>query len=129
MRLFILFSSMVFAASLISPFVFPPVGSTAWGQLARAGGIHYWFLPSLAFAWTLQWCLGSRVAALKAVATVLLVIMAFGIALDWRIPAFKDFHFGEYAKRLEAAPVGTALTIPENPEGWNMRLVKHPPNR
>jgi hypothetical protein len=55
--------------------------------------------------------------------------MTFGIALDWRNSAFKDFHFEEYAKRLEAAPVGTALTIPENPEGWNMRLVKHPPNR
>jgi hypothetical protein len=129
MRLFILFSSMVFAASLISPFVFPPVGSTVWGLLTRAGGIHYWFFPSLAFAWTLLWCLWSRVAALKAVATVLLVLMVFGIALDWRNTSFKDFHFEEYAKRMEAAPVGTALTIPENPEGWNMRLVKRPPSR
>jgi hypothetical protein len=129
MRLFLIFSSMVFAASLISPFVFPPVGSTVWGLLTRAGGIHYWFFPSLAFAWTLLWCLWSRVAALKAVATVLLVLMVFGIALDWRNTSFKDFHFEEYAKRMEAAPVGTALTIPENPEGWNMRLVKRPPSR
>jgi hypothetical protein len=28
-------------------------------------------------------------------------------------------------QRIEAAPAGTTLWIPLNPEGWRMRIVKH----
>lgn len=129
MKLFILLSSMVLAASLISPFVPPSAKASVWELLTRASGIHYWFFPTLAFAWSLLWCFHCRVVALKAASAVLLCLMCFGIALGWRYPAFKDLHFAEYARQFGAAPVGTAVTIPENPEGWNMRLVKHRPSQ
>jgi hypothetical protein len=50
--------------------------------------------------------------------------MCFGIIRDWRIPAFKDLNWTEDAKRFEAAPPGTVAIFPENPEGWDIRLVK-----
>jgi hypothetical protein len=129
MKLFILLSSMVLAASLISPTAPPSARASVWELLTRANGVHYWFFPTLAFAWSLLWCFHCRVVALKAVSAVLLCLMCFGIVHDWRYPAFKDLHFAEYAKRFESAPVGTAVTIPENPEGWNMRLVKRPASK
>jgi hypothetical protein len=127
MRLLLLFSSMVLAASLIAPTTRPHPGASIWQQLAGWGSIHYFFFPTLAFAWSLLWCFQSRAVVLKAVSTVLLCLMCFGIVRDWRQPAFQDLHFAEYARRFEAAPVGTVVTIPINPEGWEMRLVKRPP--
>jgi hypothetical protein len=36
-----------------------------------------------------------------------------------------DLHFADYVRSFEAAPPGTVVVIPINPEGWKMRLVKH----
>jgi hypothetical protein len=52
--------------------------------------------------------------------------MSFGVVRDWRQPALKDLQFAEFAERFETAPTGTVMVIPLNPQGWNMRLVKHP---
>jgi hypothetical protein len=125
MRLFILLSCVLLAASLISPVAYPPPGITRWEQLAGGPGIRYWFFPTLAFAWSILWCLRSRTALLKIAAGYLLLMMCFGIVHDWRRPPLQDLHFAEYARRFEAAPAGTVVTIPINPPGWNMRLVKH----
>jgi hypothetical protein len=129
MRLFLLLTSVLFAVSLVSPTAYPPAGVTMWELLAGAIGIRYWYFPTLAFAWLLLWGFQSRAVALKTVSAVLLCVMCFGIIRDWRIPPFKDLHFAEYARNFEAAPPGTAVVFPENPEGWNMRLVKHLPSR
>jgi hypothetical protein len=126
MRLFFLFSAVVLAASLVSPVIRPSAEYTAWEQMANNSGIHYWFFPTLAFAWSLIWCIHSRIAVLKYVSACLLLLMCFGIVRDWRHPAFQDLHFAEYAQRFEAAPPGPAVNIPINPPGWEMRLVKHP---
>jgi hypothetical protein len=124
MRLLILFSSMVVAASLISPTARPIPGISIWEQLAVAVGVHYWFFPTLAFAWSLVWCFQSRAAALKTISGILLCLMCIGIIRDWRHTAFKDLQFRDYASRFEASPPGTVVTIPLNPEGWDMRLTK-----
>ncbi|HTM13635.1 MAG TPA: hypothetical protein VL127_12000 [Bryobacteraceae bacterium] len=125
MKLFLLFSATLFAVSLIFSETYPPPGMTVWASLAGAPSNRYWFFPTLAFAWSLLSCLRSRTAYLRLVSAYLLGLMCIGIYRDWRHPAFRDFHFAEYVKRLEAAPVGTAIIIPVNPEGWDMRLVKH----
>jgi len=125
MRLFILFSGVMFAASLISPAAYPPPGVSRWELLTGAGGIRYWFFPELTFAWALLWCSTSKKALLKIVGGYLLIVMCFGVVRDWRHPAFKDLHFAEDAKRFEAAPAGTEVTLPENPKGWTIQLVKH----
>jgi hypothetical protein len=124
MRMFLVLSFMLLAASLATPVAFPPPGVTSWQVLLGGLGVRYWFFPSLAFAWSLLWCAQSRNLALRAVSAVLLCVLCFGIVRDWRHPAFKDLHYAEYVRTLDSAP-GRAVTIPINPDGWSMTLVKH----
>lgn len=124
MKLYLLLTSVLLAASFISPAAYPPPGVTRWELLTHAGGVRYWFFPSLAFAWSLLFLLRSQRRTLRAVVVVLLLVMCFGIVRDFELPAFSDLHFSEDAKRIESAPAGTAFTIPENPYGWDIRLVK-----
>jgi hypothetical protein len=45
--------------------------------------------------------------------------------LIWKHPALQDKHFAQFARSFAAGPPGTVIIIPENADGWNMRLVKH----
>ncbi len=128
-RLFLILSTVIFALALISPTGWVPEGVSAWANLSTGPGIRYWLFPTLAFAWSLLWCFQSRSAVLKTVSAVLLCVMCFGIVRDWRHPAFKDMHFADEVKRFNAAPAGTAVTFPENPAGWTVRLVKRAAGR
>ena len=125
LRLLLALAAIILAASLISPATVPVAGMSRWEELAQAAGIHYWFFPTLVGAWSIIWAVYSHVEALRAVAVVLVCIMPLGIAHDWRHPALSDLQFAKYAWNFEAAPNGTAVTIPLHPEGWTMRLVKH----
>jgi hypothetical protein len=129
MRLFLTVTALLFAVSLGSPNTGSPKGVTGWELLTSGGGIRYWFFPTLAFAWSLLWCFHSRIRLLRIVSAPLILLMCVGIVRDWRHPAFKDMHFDEYAARFEVAPAGTVVTIPENPAGWTVRLVKRPAGR
>jgi hypothetical protein len=129
MRLFLFLSSIVLVASLISPTAYPPAGVSMWDLLAGAVGIRYWYFPTLAFAWSILWCFRSGKAMLKSISVVLLFLMCFGIIRDWTHPAYQDMHFAEYAKRVEAAPAGTVITIPENQPGWDLQLAKRLPGK
>jgi len=128
MKLLLLLTTVFLAASLVSPAAYPPPGVTRWQMLIEAGGIRYWFFPTLAFAWSLLWLFSKSNRALKAVSSVLLALMCFGILRDWWIPPFKDLHWAENAKLVDDAPAGTTLVFPENPEGWDIRLVKGEPS-
>jgi hypothetical protein len=126
-KLFLLFSAMVFAASLSNP-VAPELrpGPTAWGFLTEVSGIRYWFFPTLAFTWTIVWYLLGRPhrRLSRAIGATLMALMLTGIVRDWRIPPRKDVHFASYVDKFEASPPGTVMFIPENPVGWTVRLVK-----
>jgi hypothetical protein len=124
MRLFLVLTGMLFAGSLLSSATYPPAGSTVWHVLAYASSCRYWFLPSLAFAWSLLWLIHRGNAVLKSASAVLLCVMCFSTAWNWRHTAFKDLHYAEYISSFEAAPAGTVMIIPENPGGWNIRLAK-----
>jgi hypothetical protein len=50
--------------------------------------------------------------------------MAVGFVRDFRYRPFEDLS-GQNAERLARTPTGTTVTLPINPSGWNMRLVKH----
>ena len=125
MRLFLILSAMLFAASLLTPSVYPPPGVTVWEKMAGVGAIRYWFFPTLAFAWSLLWCLHSPTLPLKIVSACLLAVMCFGIVRDWEHPAYHNLHFADQVRRFEAAPVGTRVTFPVNPRGWTMQLLRH----
>jgi hypothetical protein len=126
MKLFLLFSFAVLAGGLINPFEWDHPAVPIWQVYAYLGGLRYWFVPTLAFAWTLLWGYRSRIPAVKAVSVTLLCFMCFGIIRDWRHPSYSETHFSESVKRFDAAPAGATVTIPEHPQGWTMQLVKHP---
>jgi hypothetical protein len=124
-RLFLLLSVMLLGASLITSTTNPVAGSSVWQTLAEAGGIRYWFFPTLAFAWSLLWCTRLPSPPFRIFASALLCIMIIGVVHNWRQPPFQEPEFGEAARRFSAAPAGTAATFPLYPPGWTMRLVKH----
>ncbi|HEY9126987.1 MAG TPA: hypothetical protein VIM62_07660, partial [Acidobacteriaceae bacterium] len=125
MRLFLVFAGMIFSASLLSPVVYPPAGYTVWDVLAQTRGAHYWFIPSLAFVWSLIWTMRNGMAAARAGSMLFVLIMGLGIVVNWELPPFKDFHYADFARSFEQAPAGTVMTIPENPNGWSFKLIKH----
>ena len=125
MRLLLLYSFLIFGASIVSPAIHVQPGIPTWQLLAGAGGIHYWFFPTLAFAWTLLWCLHCKSQLLKVISGYLLFFLCIASIRDWKDSTFKDLHFSDYANQMQTAPKGAVVTIPENPEGWEIRLVKH----
>jgi hypothetical protein len=126
MKLFLFFSFAILAASLISPEAYPPPGVTRWQMLAEAGGVRYWFLPSLAFAWTLLCCFRARIPGASGLSAAFLLLMCFGIIRDWELPALTNLNFAAQANNFAAAPAGMAVVIPENPQGWTIELKKRP---
>lgn len=124
MKLLLLLTAALLAGAFLSPATYPAPGVTRWQLLAGASGVRYWFFPTLAFAWSLLWGAHSADRPLKTVSVALLCIMCFGVIRDWRIAPMKDMHWSEDAKRFEAAPAGTSMVFPENPEGWTVSLVK-----
>jgi len=126
MRIFLLFAAAIFMASLASSLLQPVPGKTVWQLLASgSSGCHYWFLPTLAFAWSLLWCALDRSRAVRLISRALLFLMCIGLFRDWRHPAFTDMSFATYARDFESAPSGTIAIIPINPTGWHMQLSKH----
>lgn len=126
MKLLALYACMLFGAALVLPSSYAPPGTTQWEMIAKAGAVRYWFLPTLTFIWLLLFGVFSRGRILKGISGFLLCLLCFGIALNWERPAFQDFHYAAEAERVEAAPAGTTVMIPINPEGWQMRLIKRP---
>jgi hypothetical protein len=125
-KLFILFSELVFAASLRNPMVSMTVPQ--WQVLLQAPGIRYWFFPMLAFVWALIWCCSTSETRLVRIAGAAgLTLMVFGVLRDWKYPAYTDFNFPKYAKQFEAAAPGTVVTIPIYPDGWVVTLTKKDP--
>jgi hypothetical protein len=119
-----LFIGMVLGCSLASPFV-TGVSGPAWFALEITAGNRYWFFPTLAFAWSVLWCVHyGKSAFLRAASVVLLIFMSVGIVRDYRLDAYRDLGFRQVAARFDAAPVNSVFTIPLNPRGWSLRLVK-----
>jgi hypothetical protein len=124
MRRFTFFSGALFAASLAHPIVYQVKGAYAWEILTKTPGAHYWFLPSLAFGWSILYCFRSRNQLAQIAAGCLAFFMVIGVVRDYRVPAFTDLRFPEYAAYLHETPKGAIIVIPQNPNGWQMKLVK-----
>jgi hypothetical protein len=123
LKLFIVFSALVFVASLRNPIVSTTIPQ--WQVLILAAGIRYWFFPMLAFVWALIYCVSSNSNwPIRIIAAAGLLTMPIGIANDWRYPAYKDFDFAAHARQFASAAPGTLVTIPIFPQGWTMQVVK-----
>ncbi|HEY1985225.1 MAG TPA: hypothetical protein VGG85_07450 [Terracidiphilus sp.] len=124
MKIFVLFSFVLLTAACISPAAYPPPGVSRWDLLVHTPGIRYWFFPTLAFAWSIAYLLVSSKPLLKLAGSYLLFFLCIAIIRGWEYPAFKDLNFAEDAKRVESARPGTEFTLPQNPDGWTIRLAK-----
>jgi hypothetical protein len=124
MRHLLFLAGGLFLASLANPVMNRAYGLTAWQTMAFAAGAHYWFLPSLALAWSICWCFRSQRQTVKILAGCAALLMLVGVLRDFRYPAFPDEGFSEGAARLRAAPVNSVVAIPLYPEGWHMELIK-----
>lgn len=122
MRLLLIFSAIVLAASMIAPT--PGNVGSWWPALALGSGARYWFLPDLAVAWSILLCAQSKGKLLQAFSLILLCAMCLGAAMRWEEPRFLDARFEESARSFESAPAGTAFVIPESTPGWNLVLIK-----
>ena len=123
LKLFVSFCFLLLAASLSKPYI--EGNEPQWVLLLQAQGCRYWLLPMLASVWSLVWCVAESPAKWVRIASVIaLCLMTVGVVRDWFYPPYPDKHFRQYAAQFVAAAPGTAFTIPINPDGWFVRLVK-----
>ncbi len=130
LRLFLLFAAGILMMALSRPIAGPDLSFPQWEYLQLPGrSSRYYFFPILAFYAALIWIASAGGSRLRSVprylALALLLLVPVGAYRDWRYPAFTDFHFQTYAAAFERAPSGSRIIIPLNPQGWEMRLVKH----
>lgn len=122
-KLFLAFCLLIFAASLKTSTVTRTLPQ--WPVMREASGIRYWFLPMLAFSWTLVWCATvNRNGVFRFAGGAALVLSCFGIIQDWKYLPYTDFHFANYARQFAATPPGILVVIPIPTDGWTMELVK-----
>jgi hypothetical protein len=120
------YSLFIFVFSLIS--LKPTPGVDLWGTFTHpAAGQRYWYIPILVWIMTILWLLfNARLRPLRYICLVLIAVLIFiGIPSDWSIPKYQDMYWRDYAAQFDSLPKGTSLTIPINPETWNMVLTKH----
>ncbi len=127
LKLFLLFSSVVFGLGLLHPLATTDGNHVQWEQLQVPGcGNRYYFFPMLAFLVSLIWMVrtpphSSNVP--RYVALALLLFLPIGIIRDWQYRPFDDLHFHEIAADFQRAPSGAQFVIPLNP-GVTMQLTK-----
>jgi hypothetical protein len=127
LRLFILFAAGVLILALSHPLAGPETNFPQWQYLQIPGrSSRYYFFPILAFYASLFWLASPGVPkGVRYVAFAFLLLLPIGVYRDWRYPRFADLHFQSYAATFERTAVGDRVTIPINPIGWEMQLVKH----
>ena len=123
-RCMLVFAAVVLAASLASPLATP--NGLQWEALQQPGSTHrYWYLPELAVAAAVVWIASaSRHRLLRIAGAVAVCIILMTDAAYWRLPPLPDMHFETYAAAFQALPVGSAMRIPINPDGWFVELTK-----
>ena len=125
-KLFVAFGCMVTAAAAFRLHCDP---HWSWeGMLSHeASADRYWYIPRLAFISSIVWlAFDSRWSTtMRSAARVALLLTAIVALISWRHPAPPDFHWPQYAERLESSPAGTTVWIPVNPPGWKFYLQKH----
>jgi hypothetical protein len=129
LKLFLLFAALVFASALWNPLIDPMNRNPQWELLQFPGlGNRYYYFPMLSFLSCLIWMVGDPGPTRRIpryLGLVILAVLPVGIYRDWRYPHFKEFHFREFAAEFERAAPGKEISIPLNPTGWQMQLVKH----
>jgi hypothetical protein len=129
LRLFTLFAAEVMAAALRSSMV--SFVGPQWPAVLGLVNARYYLLPMLAFLLCTGWvALHARQRWLRGIAIAVLCLLPLGIVHNWRDFGRSDLLnrysaiFPAEARRFEAAPPGTRMSFPIEPN-WHMTLTKH----
>lgn len=131
LRIFIIFSFALFIAGILSP----TIGGhdrvldsvkNGWDILLRSSsGIRYWVMPIIAFHLTLIWSIKkSNPISIRVLSALFLVLLSYGLVREYKDLEFADLGFEGYAENFEEATPQSHVTIPLNPGGWSMTLIK-----
>ena len=105
-RSLVLFTAILFAASLANPSASPI--EAQWLALQRQGSTQrYWLMPEFAVAVAFVWLSAyapNRLA--RAVSTALVCVMLIVDVACWRLPALPDMYFDTYVAAFKALPPG-----------------------
>ena len=124
LKLFVVFSFLVFAGALISPQV--SLDKTQWEVMAGGGGGgRYWLLPGMAWMISLGWLFfNAKYRLLKTSAGILLAcFVIIGLPNDWMFTGYKDYNFGKQASEFEKTKPGDEYKFKIVPR-WDMVLRK-----
>jgi hypothetical protein len=122
LKLFIAFAVLVFAASIRRLHCDP---GWDWQSMMTVGyAIRYWYIPRLAVLAIFVWIIGQQRPIWGRSAAAAILLIAASAFAHWRYPAWPYQNFRRYAIAFEQAPKGTPISIPVNPPGWKIILVK-----
>jgi hypothetical protein len=124
-RLYIVFATVVFMASLRDPLLLP--GNTPrWEVLANAMGMRYWFLPSLMFLWCAAWCASAGKSSLVRFAGLgVLLLMTIGVVRKWTYPPWPRSQFRAEVEHFNSLKTGEHMIFSiYDPGGRTMELIK-----
>jgi hypothetical protein len=124
-RLYIVFATVVFMASLRDPLLLP--GNTPrWEVLANAMGMRYWFLPSLMFLWCAAWCASAGKSSLVRFAGLgVLLLMTIGVVRKWTYPPWPKSQFSSDVEHFNSLKTGEHMVFSiYDPGGRTMELIK-----
>ncbi len=129
LRLFTLFAAEVMAAALHSSMV--SLVGPQWPAVLGLVDARYYLFPMLAFLLcTGCVALHTHKKWLRGIAVAVLCLLPLGIAHNWQDYAHSGLFdrysmiFPAEARRFEAAPPGTRMSFPIQPN-WRMTLTKH----
>jgi hypothetical protein len=126
LRWFTILAACLAISGMASPYDAKPT-KALWLELMGGGGARYFYALILALAFSLTWL--AFHTSRRAVATPTKCLLA-GLCLltvgQWQFTAYSSpgTHPVQYGKVLGKAPEGATVTIPINPKGWTMTLVK-----
>ncbi len=88
--------------------------------------VRYWYIPRLAVLAIFVWLLGrARPLWIRAFGYAAVLSLSIAAVAHWQYPAQPNLDFPRYARAFNQVPPGTTVTIPVNPGGWTLTLVKH----
>lgn len=122
-RCLVLFPALVLAATLKNPII-SEIGPT-WPIFLAGGGQRYFVMPSLCWFGILLQFSGLHLPRMKpgpfsaAIATMILILLP-----SFRISPLPDSRFSSGVERFKAAASGQRVSIPIQPAGWSMVLIK-----
>ena len=125
LRLFLIFSFLIFFASLITPQV--SLVKPQWNIMANGlGEGRYYFFPHLAWIIALVFlAFSQKNKFIKFFSGFLLVCLFFvGIPNDFKIKTFKNYYFQNQVQEFEKLNPGESYTFNINPVGRQFTLIK-----